>query len=190
MSTSHAVRRAHLIVLLAAATTACNSGPEPGAPPADPPGAPSGGGGSGRPGTGGSAGSAGAAGEGGGQAGASGSGGQAGGGAGGTAGSGGAGGAGGPGGATGADAAAAPDAPLPPLVDGGSPAQGACSATAGPSAAMLKLAFKKLQVAGGSLDSAGPGKSATGLTEIRFVPGAPDEIFVAQKGARINHLRL
>jgi Glucose / Sorbosone dehydrogenase len=55
---------------------------------------------------------------------------------------------------------------------------------------MLKLAFKPIQVAAGSLDSAGPGKSATGLTELRFVPGAPSEIFVSQKGARITHLRL
>jgi hypothetical protein len=55
---------------------------------------------------------------------------------------------------------------------------------------MLKLAFKQLQVTGGSIDTAGPGKSPTGLTEIRFVPGSPDEFFVSQKAARINHFRL
>jgi hypothetical protein len=106
------------------------------------------------------------------------------------AGGGGAAGGGGQGAATGSDAPAAVDAGTPPAGDGGAPAQGSCSATAGPSAAMLKLAFKPINVAGGSLDTAGPGKSATGLTELRFVPGAPGEIFVAQKGARINHLRL
>ena len=40
------------------------------------------------------------------------------------------------------------------------------------------------------LASVGGGKDATGLTEIRFVPGTTNEVFVSQKGARINHFRI
>jgi glucose/arabinose dehydrogenase len=70
------------------------------------------------------------------------------------------------------------------------PATGKCNATPGANAAMLTLAFKPLAITGGSVDMAGPGKSPTGMTEIRFVPGTQNEIFVSQKAARINHLRI
>ena len=67
---------------------------------------------------------------------------------------------------------------------------GKCNATPGPSAANLKLAFKPIAITGGTIDAVGPGKSATGLTEIRFVPGSTNEFFVSQKAARLNHFRL
>jgi hypothetical protein len=76
-----------------------------------------------------------------------------------------------------------------PGPDGPAVPSGQCKATSGPNAAMLKLAFKPLQIMG-DVNAVGPGKSATGLTEIRFVPGTTNEIFVAQKAARINHFRI
>jgi hypothetical protein len=115
-----------------------------------------------------------------------GSGGEAGAGAGGSGGMGATGGTGGTGG-TGPDASAADRGSSP---DSPASSSGTCSVTPGPNAAMLQLAFKEIRLPAGALDTAGPGKSATGLTELRFVPGAPNEIFVSQKGARITHLRL
>jgi hypothetical protein len=95
-----------------------------------------------------------------------------------------------------ADAAPAVDGPAGP--DGGTPAgdsgpvsAGKCNATPGASAGMLKLAMKPIAITpAGSIDAVGPGKSATGLTEIRFVPGSANEFFVSQKAARLNHFRL
>jgi len=82
----------------------------------------------------------------------------------------------------------APEQP-PAGPDGPSVPAGQCKATPGPTAGMLRLAFRPLQIAG-DINAVGPGKSATGLTEIKFVPGTTNEIFVAQKAARINHFRI
>jgi glucose/arabinose dehydrogenase len=162
--------RLHLIVLTATAALACNS-------PGKQSGSPGSGGDDGQEETGGTPAS-------GGKGGSTSTGGK---GGSGTAGSGGS--------AVTPDAAASPDGPASPDTasapgDTAPPAAGKCNATPGANAAMLKLAFKQLPVTGGSIDSAGPGKSPTGLTEIRFVPGTQNEFFVSQKAARINHFRL
>jgi hypothetical protein len=161
--------RLHLIALAAGALVACNDGGKRGPQPPPP--------------TGGEGGSAG-----GGGGGTGGNGGAGGGGAGGVS-------TGGSGGSTGAADAAVADKPAGADVgaapgDAPPTSAGKCNATPGPSAAMLTLAFKPLQIAGGSIDTAGPGKSPTGLTEIRFIPGTQNEFFVSQKAARINHFRV
>jgi hypothetical protein len=168
MSRNGAAVRFHLIVVTAAAVAACsggeNRGPQP-PPPAQ-------GGSNGEGGAGGSTG-----------------------GSGGSVGGSGGSNTGGSGGSAPADAAAK-DGPAgsadgaPTASDAPAPPAGKCNATPGPNAAMLSLVFKPIQIAGGSIDTAGPGKSPTGLTEIRFVPGTTNELFVAQKAARINHFRL
>jgi hypothetical protein len=108
-------------------------------------------------------------------------------------GSGGTSGAGGSAGST-ADAAAPTDGPAksdaaPAGTDSAPPAAGKCNITPGPSAAMLTLAFKPIAITGGNLD-AGGGKSPTGITDLRFVPGSQNELFISQKAARLTHLKV
>ena len=75
---------------------------------------------------------------------------------------------------------------LPPTLP---PTAAACKVTPGPEAATSRLAFRSIEIAG-LPGNAGTGKSPGGLTEIRFMPGAPGELLVSQKGGRIHHLRL
>lgn len=81
------------------------------------------------------------------------------------------------------------DTATPPADSGPSLPMGQCKTTPSATAGMLRLALRPLQISG-DVSAVGPGKSPTGFTEIRFVPGTTNEVFVAQKGARINHFRI
>jgi hypothetical protein len=117
-------------------------------------------------------------------------------GAGGAGGGSGTGGAGGGSGATGGAGGSAtdgpgqatPDAVSPAPADAAAPAA-ACTSDPGPAATTLRLAFKPIALSGMPAQ-VGTGKSPGGLTELRFVPGSPNEFFISQKGGRLNHLRL
>jgi hypothetical protein len=83
-----------------------------------------------------------------------------------------------------------PDGGQTPAADASAPIDtGSCSAEPRPNAAMAKLAFKKIELAGLPVGPSG-GKNPAGITELRFVPNAPDEFFISQKGGAINHFRL
>ncbi len=89
-----------------------------------------------------------------------------------------------------ADAAAPPPPGSPePTPPAGPPAASACNATPGPAAATARLAFRPIELVGLPATT-GAGKSPGGLTEIRFMPGAPSDFLLTQKGGRLSHFRL
>jgi Glucose / Sorbosone dehydrogenase len=96
---------------------------------------------------------------------------------------------GGTGGTAGSPAATSPDAGLPTPPDASSAPVRSCNATPGPGAAMLKLAFRPVELVN-LPGNPGSGKSPGGLTELRFMPGAPNDFMISQKAGRLHHFRL
>ena len=84
------------------------------------------------------------------------------------------------------DASAPPDGPVAPPPDGG---PSACNVTPGPAAATAKLAFRAISLTG-LPTNVGPGKSPDGFTELKFIPGAPSEFLLTQKGGNLTRFRL
>ena len=112
---------------------------------------------------------------------------------------------GGTGGASGSGGAATPmagsggnqsppsDASSSPVTDApvetsAPPATATCSVTPAANAAAVKLSFRNIPLTG--LPGGGAGKSPTGITELRFLPHAPDEFIISQKAGALSWWRL
>jgi hypothetical protein len=79
---------------------------------------------------------------------------------------------------------------IPPPPDAPPTSTGPCKATPGPNAGKGKLRFTPIELAGLPAGGAGTGKNPIGLTELRFLPGRPNEFLIAQKGGQMNHFTL
>ena len=83
------------------------------------------------------------------------------------------------------------DTPAPSSDTPTAPPPGKCDYTPKPNATGIKLRFETIALMGVSTADINKGTgSKDGITEMKFVPGRPNELLLLQKRGKLNHLRL